>query len=172
MLLDHILSNPGVHFTELMTRFSLSEGTLRYHLHLLLKKDKIRSILHQGRRRYYPPRYYEEKIAWSMKMDDIRLNSDQRRILDIIVKEKKINQKDLSHATGTGRFRLRTIMKKLMDLGFVRSERTGREVKYMGTSREEIRRDVLRKLVSDLIKGRIDEETYMKAREAMDKVLF
>jgi len=83
-----------------------------------------------------------------------------------------INQKELSGRSGFGRFRIRRIVKKLMDLGLVRKRYQGKKVHYTKTSKEEIRKEVLRALISDLLRDNIDEETYLKAREKLESDLF
>ncbi|MGA1872065.1 MAG: winged helix-turn-helix transcriptional regulator [Thermoplasmatota archaeon] len=171
-LFEHILSNPGVHFTELMEHFSLTEGTLRHHLRVLMKGRRIRSCLNLGRRCYYPFGYSKIEMEWDIRMDHIHLNDIQKKVLSIIDEENDINQKVLSSISGIGRFRLRSILRRLMELGFIRSSRKGKEVRYSRTSRVEIRKEVLRALVTDLLRREINEETYIKARKVLDEELF
>lgn len=171
-LLDHIISNPGIRFRDLMEYFFISEGTLRHHLRVLIKDQRIRSYLRMGRRCYYPSDYQPSHIEWELKMESIRLDEKQRKVMSKIEDRTDINQKDLARVSGLGRFRMRIIVKKLIDLGFIRTYHEGREVHYILTSREEIRRKVLRALVTDLLRGNINEETYIKARKTIDEELF
>jgi len=138
----------------------------------LIKDKRIRSCLNLGRRCYYPIGYSESAMAWDIRMDRIHLDDTQKKVLSMIDEGSDLNQKELNRISGMGRFRLRILLKRLMDKGFVRSHRKGKEIIYTRTTREEIRREVLRALVTDLLRGEIDEKTYLKAREALDRELF
>jgi predicted transcriptional regulator len=171
-LLDHIISNPGIRFTDLMRNLSINESTLRYHLRVLVKGERIRSNMRKGMKRYYPFGYGYSKIKTGLMLERTNLDQNHEKVLRIIEGEPMINQKELSRRSGFGRFRIRRIVNKLMDMRLVRKRCQGKKVHYTKTSREELRKEVLRALISDLLRDNIDEETYLKAREKMESELF
>ncbi|MGA1873479.1 MAG: winged helix-turn-helix transcriptional regulator [Thermoplasmatota archaeon] len=155
----HIFNYPGVQFTVLKEIFGIPEGTLRYHLRYLERKERVRSSLVNGRRCYYttdtnvvegrgPPH-------GSPPLTDV-----QEKILKIVRRSSGITQKELCSETSLNRFTLMYNLKKLMSGGYVRRYNVGREVHYEYISRERLEREVLRRAAIDLLKGRIDEDTF------------
>ena len=50
---DHVVTNPGVHFSELVRALDLAPGQVQYHLRKL--DDRVVSAELFGRTHYYPP---------------------------------------------------------------------------------------------------------------------
>ncbi len=54
---DHIVADPGVHFSELVRALDLAPGQVQYHLHRL--DDRVVATDLFGRTHYFPPEYDE-----------------------------------------------------------------------------------------------------------------
>lgn len=58
-ILSHIQAHPGVHFNELTRNLDMATGQVQYHIHRLLRQDRIIANALYGRTHYYPPEYSE-----------------------------------------------------------------------------------------------------------------
>jgi predicted transcriptional regulator len=172
LVYDHILANPGVSFIVLKNVLNLNESTLRYHLNYLEKSEKISFGLEKGRRYYYP--YSGERHVIRKSEDDreltiYELTNTQERIVTIIKRYPKINQKELSKKTRINRITLGRNLKKLMELCLVRKITNGNKVMYEYLESEQLRYEILKRLLKKLLSKEIDEETFLELKKQLDE---
>jgi predicted transcriptional regulator len=164
-LMERISSRPGISHQELLKLLKQKEASLRYHLHYLEKQNRIHSKLLRGHRCYYPgmkraQRENEENILRHLSLT-------QQRILTIVEEMSDLTQKELVRALRMNRFIVSYNIGKLKELGLVRIRREGRVVRYQRAYPDDIKKEILRVLASDLLRGQIDEGTYRRLREKL-----
>lgn len=164
-LMDRVSSKPGISLPELLRYFPLKEGTLRYHLNMLEKNKKIHSKMHRGRRCYYTGAKQFHRTGQTQDEAIGHLSDVQKSILLAVEEMSDLTQKELVRALGKNRFVVSYNLGQLKDLGLVRVRRDGRSVHYRRSYPDDIKKDILRALAADLLRGRMDEETYRKLRD-------
>ncbi|MGA1822572.1 MAG: MarR family transcriptional regulator [Thermoplasmatota archaeon] len=167
IILGRISSRPGISRQELMKGIRLKEGALRYHIKILEKQKRIHSIIHRGRRCYYPGGSSIRGSGGSEEDVIGHLSPIQRRILEAVEEMNDLSQRDLARALRMNRFVISYNIGKLKDLGLVRIRRDGRSVRYRRSYPDDIRKEILRVLASDLLRGEIDEATYRRLRDRL-----
>ena len=169
MLINHILTYPGVSFGTIKQVFNLPDGTLRYHLNYLESKKEIKSQLVRGNRCYYPNK---EIIFDSNSQSNIgvhRLNDNQERLLDTVKRYPGITQKELMISTGLARVTVGQNIKKLIDFGIVRREQNGRNTCYFFISNVELVDKIRRRLITKFLNNEIDEQTFLALKKKLDR---
>jgi len=98
LLYEYIKKYPGSSFKVLKNVFRMSEGNLRYHLHYLERRERI-VIEKDGRNRcYYPTIRRRYSIPFG-----VELTPGQERILDLLIKESGITNRELMRRSGQDR---------------------------------------------------------------------
>jgi predicted transcriptional regulator len=167
MIYEHILAHPGVSFNILKQVFGLKDGTLRYHLDYLKKKEKI--IFSKGKRCYYPTR--SETVVFQMKnnkMESHFLSPLQSQILNIIKERPGINQKELVKKIGLNRFTVNNNLKKLMELCIIRKTSINRMVCYEYITKDQLQTELLMNIIIKLLNKEIDEKTFLELKDKLE----
>jgi predicted transcriptional regulator len=171
MIYNHITAHPGVSFSVLKKVFNLNDSTLRYHLNYLEKNEKISLGLESGTRQYYP---YMENNHVTLDQEESNgemipeLSDIQERIIEVIKKYPKINQKELGHKTRINRITLSRNLKTLINLCIVRKMPNGNKVIYEYIAFSKLRYEILKRLLIKLINNEIDEGTFLKLKRKLD----
>jgi predicted transcriptional regulator len=169
MIFNHITTYPGVSFNNLKNIFELSDGGLRYHLDYLEKNNKINANLDNGNRCYYPNQYATNApVATTELMDLHKLTPIQDLILNTIKLYPGLTQKELIRQTRLNRFQVAKNLNKLSDLKLVRKYQNSRNVCYEYIPDSELKYKMLKKLVIKLLKGEIDEKTFIECKRRLD----
>ncbi len=166
-LMERISSKPGISLQELLQLLPQKEGTLRYHLHTLEKQSKIHSKMHRGRRCYYAGAKLFHRARETQEDLIKHLSPVQEKILNIVEEMPDLTQKELVRDLRMNRFVISYNIGKLKVLGMVRIRREGRVVRYQRAYPDDIKKEILRALASDLLRGQIDEGTYRRLRERL-----
>ncbi len=169
MIINHILTYPGVSFGTIKRVFNLPDGTLRYHLNYLESKNEIKSYLVGNNRCYYPIKKF---IFDSKSKTDIRvhkLNDTQERLLDTVKRYPGITQKELIITAGLKRITVGNNIKKLIDFGIVRKEPNGRNMCYFYISDVELKERIRKRLITKFLNNEIDEQTFLALKRKLDK---
>jgi predicted transcriptional regulator len=106
---DSIKNKPGQTLTEVSENSKVNRGTLRYHLSMLLKGNKI-VILKKGKSFYLFP-----KISYSVDSNDIWLylkNDTEKRILYSIMDKPGLTNTELSAMLGLNKSNTHKYLKK------------------------------------------------------------
>ncbi len=118
---DHVMENPGDHFSAIRDKLKLSTGVLNYHLERL-EKERFVSSRSEGKYKcFYPPNWQEPP--------GIRLTPVQESILEQVRKGKGISQSEITRLIGRNRKVVNYNVHQLRELGLVDIEREGRETK-------------------------------------------
>lgn len=118
---EHICQNPGVNFSAIKQRFSLTNGTVTYHLLMLERQEFIRSRLDGIYKRYFK----EGTGASLMEQSPMSL---QRAILRIVGERPGISQKDIARELGSSKQLVSYYIRNLRKEGLVETHRSGRSV--------------------------------------------
>jgi predicted transcriptional regulator len=170
LIYNYILSNPGVTFGNIMRFLDINKSTLMYHLTYLEKARKVFSI-REGHRRYY---YCIEK-----KITDIdpffrtylnKLNTTQIEILKLIKDNPGITKQDLIIRTRINRKNLNNILKKLGELNLIWLVKNSGILGYEYVTREKLRSEVLKRLITKLISDEIDEKTFKRIKKKLKTI--
>lgn len=165
ILLRHIIEHPGISFNLLMSVFKMSEGNLRYHLNVLERERSVRSKLMKGKRCYFP---YDTRTLLQMKRRGTgELPRNEKRVLNMLEKEGASNWKDLIQSTGLSRSELTNVLRNLKRKGLVISSTVGGKRSYRILTRDLLLKRIERLLIIKLVKGEIDEETYLMIEEEL-----
>jgi len=171
LIYNHIISNPGVSFLILRKIFNLNDSTLRYHLNYLEKSEKISIGVDKGKRNYYPfldSRLVIENIEDSNGIEIYELTKVQEQIISTIKTHPRINQKELMIKTGINRLTLSKNIKKLMGICIVRRIPNGNKVQYEYIPNEQLRYEILKRLLKRLLSGEIDEKRFIELKRKLD----
>jgi predicted transcriptional regulator len=118
----YIKANPGVHYNQIIQDLEIKNGSLSYHLHIMEKSNIIKSRIEGYRyRAFYPT---------DMKFPDIernRLTELQLNIMDIIRKNKGINQKEISKRLNEKHQTISYNIKILYQAGLIDVNKKGRK---------------------------------------------
>ena len=165
------MAHPGVSFNILKKVFNINDSTLRYHLNYLEKNEKINFGLERGKRYYYPndnTKVVYREVKNFDALETHELSAVQERIISAIKRHPKINQKELIKKTGINRLTLNKNLKKLMDLCIVRKIPNGTKVNYEYIENEQLRYEILKRLLIKLLHKEIDEETFLVLKRKLD----
>ena len=171
LIYDHITANPGVSFIVLKTIFNLNESKLRYHLDYLEKNKKIFFGFESGKRNYYPKLDQINELnnpENTNTFQTYKLTNYQERIISVIKKYPKINQKELAKRTSINRITLSNNLKKLMSLCMVRKIPNGNKVSYEYIDNKQLRIEILKQLLVKLINNEIDGVTFLELKRKLD----
>jgi len=170
MIYNHILAHPGVSYNILKNVFGLTNGTLRYHLDFLERNKKIRLGLEKGKRLYFPHHNGFSVPGHSQdELETYKLTKVQEQLLNTIKYYPGISQKELIKHTGLKRFTVANNLKKLLNLAIIRKTPNGTNVYYELISNEQLRYELLKGLVIQLLKKEIDEKTFLKLKRELEQ---
>ena len=171
LIYDHIMAHPGVSFIVLRSILKLNDSTLRYHLNYLEKSEKISFGLEKGNRIYFPHlggTHVIQKAEDSDTLNAYELSVVQEKIISAIKRHPKINQKDLATMTRINRITLSNNLKKLMALCLVRKIPNGNKMQYEYLENKQLRYEILKHLIKQLLSNEIDEETFLMLKKELD----
>lgn len=117
----------------------------------------------EGKRRLY--------FVTSVSIDKTgkKLNLDQRRILNIIKENPGTNMNDLLNMSNVNKKGLRYIVNKLKDERLIWEVENGRGIGYEFITRDRLIQEIKFDLIEELLRGEIDEETFLKLVERLEK---
>jgi predicted transcriptional regulator len=164
MLIEHIRDRPGISFSRLMILLGLNEGTLRYHLNYLERKEMVRSRKEGSRRVYFTSEMSPSPDKWNGG-----LTKDQNRVLSIIRKHPGIKPKDLHATTELSRRGLKNIILKLKKEHIIWEVENGNGPGYEIITRERLKEEMLLELAERFLKGEIDQSTFLHLKEWMEE---
>ena len=117
----YIESNPGTHYTEIMNKIGVGNGTLSHHLHMLEKMEMIKS-----RREGIRYRAFYTTGTEFPKEDKYRFTELQSDILHTIKNKEGISQKNLINIIGKKKQTVNYNVKTLERNGIITLKKEGR----------------------------------------------
>jgi predicted transcriptional regulator len=127
-ILETIIAHPGVKFQTLEQLTGMKEGTLKYHLRLLVMKRKIVAASIG-----YYEQYFENNGRYSKIEKKLILylrNPTTRRILEILAACPDVIRKDIAESLGLAGPTVSWHMKRLSDDGIITMRKSGKAVRY------------------------------------------
>jgi len=117
---EHIRKTPGDSYSSIRKALGLKNGALAHHLRVLEAHEYIISRRDGMYRRFYPK---------GMKIPEGRHKSIQEQLLEMIMANPKITQREIAEHMGIDRSTVNYHIKILMAMGVIRSEKDGK-IKY------------------------------------------
>jgi predicted transcriptional regulator len=165
---NHISTYPGVSFNTLKSLFELKDRSLRYHLHILEKNEKISSGLEKGTRCYFPhPASVKILNKHLSNLESQEISREQEHILNIIKQNPGIMQKELINKARMNRFKVAREIRILKNLKLVKNTRIQNTVCYEYIPDVELKFRMLKGLIVKLLKNEIDEKTFLKLKKRL-----
>lgn len=130
-----IQEHPGLHFRELLSRVSLAQGTLQYHLQRLQSDGLVAVSLDRGFTRYYTTTRLRPE---DRPMIDALRREYGRRILAHLAAEGPLTTQALSERLGKTPSTISWHITRLLDAGLLTRTRVAQEVRYGLADRERI----------------------------------
>ena len=127
-LYDFIKSYPGAYFNEIIKKTGLNRGTVRYHLEVLERQNKIECYKANGKARYFQNSFtYGEKDKAVIAA--LRNDMDRKIILGIL-DGQCISNETLVEKMGIAASTISWHIKHLREQGIVRADTEGRYTTY------------------------------------------
>ena len=131
-ILEFIINNPSAHLRKIKNNVGFSMGTIQYHLNILEKEGKIKSVKTKFYKNYYHVRESDDKV-----LSVFNLESPRSIILYLLQHEPSTHQEiakgiELSSSTVSWH------MKRLLESNIVDSEYSGKYTLYSLTNRENV----------------------------------
>ena len=122
-----ILGSPGIRYRQLMRLLNVGNGALSYHLYVLEREMRIRSVTAGPVRRFYPAGMEPPE-----KM--VEITPLQRKVLFTLVNEPGLSESDVAEGLQIPVHRAGRNIRVLRSKGLVRLEQAGRETRCYPTS--------------------------------------
>jgi DNA-binding MarR family transcriptional regulator len=126
-IFEYITAHPGVHLRQICRELGLAMGDVQYHIHRLERDGRINS----ARRGFY--KFFYSSALFGEKQRDVlsvlSLDAPRELLLNIIEKPNT-SQEELAGATMVSQPTVSWHLKRLVDLGILEKQQTGRIVTY------------------------------------------
>ncbi len=163
LLYDYIRKNPGSTFIMLKSVLKIPDGTLRYHLGYLLKRNKIVQEKNGREKCYYS--YHKERFPFSDP--NLKLNKEQKRILQIVSMEPMIPYKELKRRSGlepsSFKYNLKQLKKKKLIWRIKKGDRIGYDI----ITKERLADEMFLIMTNKYLDGEVEKETMMSIVEKL-----
>ena len=170
MIYNHILRYPGVSYNTLKEIFELTDSSLRYHIYYLEKNNKITSGMENNNRCFYAhPASVSILLKSQQSVESQKLTLDQERILDIIMHNPGIHQKELVARTRMNRFKVMRNLNTLKNLNLIKNSKDQNMVCYEYIPDVEMKFRIIKGLMVKFLKNEIDEATFLKLKRRLDE---
>jgi predicted transcriptional regulator len=164
-ILQHIGNHRGISFRRIMRDLDLNEGTLRYHLRVLLKEGQAKTTK-EGRNRIY---YTGASPPGKIKEGPLMLTRSDERVLSIIGEHPGCSKKDLLRSMEITGKELDTVLSRLENEHRIWRVRENGKVTFEKVTAEGIRERMLLDLALMYLDGRIDETTFLRMKERIER---
>lgn len=164
LLLENIKDRPGISFSKLMRLLNINEGTLRYHLNYLERKELITSKKEGAKRLYFNSL---SSAYGGEGRDD--LTRDQTRVYNIIRKYPGIKPKEILDRSELSRKGLRNILQKLQNEHLIWEVENGNGAGYEIVTRKRLMEEMLLDLAEKFLKGDIDRPTFLHLKDWIEE---
>jgi len=96
---DHVQSNPGVHFNELVRNLDIATGQAQYHLRRLGRSDEVIAERIRGRTHYFDPEY----DPWERRVLSLYRRETARELITHLVEDDQLPAATLAERLGLAR---------------------------------------------------------------------
>ncbi len=165
LIFQYISDNPGISFPFLKDAFKLNEGTLRYHLDYLLRKDRIVLEKNNGKRCYFTS--IKKRFPYSDK--GLKLNDNQRILLEIISNNPGISFGRLGRLSGMESGPFAYNLNKLKTLKLIWKTKKGEGFGYELLTKEKISDEIILILLNKFMDGEVEEDSLMEMFDKLEE---
>lgn len=123
-----IRENPGIHMAALARLLRTNIGTVRYHVEVLCRTGKVAAGQNGKKVRYYANGGTCSDLE--KKVTGYLTEGPKSAILDVVVQHPGSTRKDIASSLAMSGPDISWHMRTLIEDGIVRSERSGRNVRY------------------------------------------
>lgn len=131
-ILEFIINNPSSHLRKIKSNLGFSMGTIQYHLNILEKEGKIKSVKTKFYKNYYHISESDDKV-----LSVFNLESPRSIILFLLQHEPSTHQ-DIAKGVGLSSSTVSWHMKRLLELNVVDYEYSGKYTLYHLANRENV----------------------------------
>jgi DNA-binding MarR family transcriptional regulator len=97
-----------------------------------------------------------------------RLSLEQEKILDIIMRNPRINQKELVQRSRMNRFKVMREINNLKKMNFVKNTKNQKEVCYEYIPDVEMKYRIMKGLLVKFLKNEIDEQMFLQLKKRLE----
>ncbi|MEA3558122.1 MAG: winged helix-turn-helix transcriptional regulator [Candidatus Thermoplasmatota archaeon] len=163
-ILRSIIDDPGISLSEIADKLSINEGTLRYHIDILLGNGSIISRK-EGRRRMF---FGSSAKVGTVVRSDRRPSRNEERMIDIITFDPGVTVRGIGRMLDLSRKEISSILGKLERRGSIWKVRTDRGVGYERATEKKVMDRIYLELVRMFLDGLIDEERFLAMKQRLD----
>ena len=131
-ILEFIIANPSSHLRKIKSNLSYSMGTIQYHLTMLEKEGKIKSIKTKFYRNYYHINETDEEMLSVFNLDS------PRSIIMYLIQHEPATHKDIAKGIKLSSSTVSWHMKRLIKLQVVQTEFSGKYTIYCLRDRNNV----------------------------------
>jgi predicted transcriptional regulator len=166
---NYVVEHPGVTIKVLSRTLGLNLGTVRYHLENLVREEVLISRKEGGLRRYFSSMVSYSSLTPNARERNISRN--QERVLKLIEGNPGITRKEIKNSldiTGKG---LTYVLQRLRSSRMIWEVRRVDTIGFEVITREKLMDEILVMLARRLVRGEIDERTYLELKDEIGKKL-
>ncbi len=164
-ILQHIKDHRGISFRRIMRDLDINEGTLRYHLRVLLKEGGVKTAK-EGRKRIY---YTGASAPGKVKEGPLKLTRSDERVLSMIGEHPGCSKKDIIRSMEITGKELERVLSRLEGERRIWRIRENGRTTFEKVTAEGIRERMLLDLALMFLDGKIDEPTFLMMKERIEK---
>jgi len=165
LISEYVVEHPGVTIKVLSGTLGLNLGTVRYHLENLVREEVLISRKEGGLRKYFSSMVSYRNLTPSARERSISRN--QERVLKLIEGNPGITRKEIKASldiTGKG---LTYVLQRLRSSKMIWEVRRGDIIGFEIITREKLMDEILVMLARRLVRGEIDERTYLELKDGI-----
>lgn len=165
MILNYLREHPGSTRSELSRVLMIAESTLRYHLQRMEKAGNVRTIKDNGHSKYFCSYVEIDDDV----LDRSGLTQSQRRLVRLVHSRPGITRAEVLRTAPKGNSSILSDLKHLSRMRIIRRTGQGLSSSYSPVRPDELKREILKAMVSKLISHEIDESTFLRLKEELDR---
>lgn len=164
----YICQNPGASFNLIKSAFRMNPGTLRYHLEILERMERIRKVKKGTMNRYFPDYLARFRNLGSGKKN---LKNDHRRVHNLIEENPGITRREILTSLDIGRDDLSSALKDLRDRKMIMEIKGSKDHGYEVLNERRIAGEIIGILVNKVLDEEMDMETFRTIKERVEREL-
>ena len=118
---QHILENPGTHFSRILQSVEAGNGTTSYHLNVLETRGFVKSIKKGSKKYYFEAKYARTAGANFLYRLQAKLSFTELEILKILSEGKTLSVSQIAHIINKSPQTTSYNIRQLERMGFVKS---------------------------------------------------
>jgi len=164
-ILRYIDLQQRISFQRIMKDLKINEGTLRYHLRVLLKEGSVGTAKEDGKRMYYA-----RGITFgSIRNKTSELSRTEERVLTIISEYPTCSRKDILNSMEIGGRDLDRVLSRLEAGHRIWKIKEEGRVFFEEVTADGIKERMLLELALMFLDRRIDEKTFLRMKERIER---